>query len=882
MQSPLRCGLSFTDTSDTFPARSFQGWNPSRHREAFPMQSKPSFSRSQTAAAASSRLDAYWFWGPIPDEETMREQLADFRAKGFTRIYIQARFALALEDYLSPQWLSAYRKAVDIMAELGLQAGLYDDYAFTSGQAGGRTVEGADHLRETHLFWAGSTCENAEIGNVRATLGAALGPAVRNWIYEGGVPLLGDWDLVAATLFQDGRPPLDVTQDVVLVEAGETKACFRLKRPLPQGARWTVFASARITTSRIINYLLPEAGDRFVARGLAPYAEALGAHMGTTLDCLFYDQPAPALYEWDGHYGNLINSLPWSAGLAASISADGPLALQLAALLEDGGEQTGEIRSRLYRKVTQQMQEAFFGPLREFCRSHGIVLTGHEILPHVSSFDLNGGFSSIDPRVALAADFFGTDLWRGETSVDANNLAPQLAPLLGDSIARASGRKGCWTELYLTSERSPRRASGQWELTPDALRRQLLRLHLLGASRIVLHALYASAGEASEELMTNMRFDFPPGYNLQPWWPVFEELSQETAALADFLEAAPPPPQIALFYPYETALREGPRHEHAMAFGAWFEALLNAGHRPLICDEAGLASLLETGSLYGSRIVALAFPGKVEFHDKGLKVRIEASGLPVHLSVPDDVPAVFGADIPEVLSEDGVRCVLAGRDAQGVWSVAVVNESDEFKNAEVRLAAGLRSLDPATVPARQLTIELAPQEMRMLRLEPGNAKADRSTLASSVPALGPRHDILDSGWTLEAGSIRKEISVEEGWQAQGLADWSGTVHYVKDFAVAQADELILELPGVVCVAEVFLDGEARGRRYHAPYRFVLGKVSEGTHDLRISVSNTMANAFYAGTPYAAGLWPDVSGLTAAPVLYRAVKSGTGSLPSLQG
>ncbi|TYC58308.1 carbohydrate-binding protein [Rhodobacterales bacterium] len=837
-------------------------------------------SSSRATAPADTRLDAYWFWGPIPNEETMREQLSAFRAQGFTRIYIQARFALALEDYLSPQWLCAYRTAVDIMADLGLRAGLYDDYAFTSGQAGGRTVEGADHLREIHLFWSRSTGQDVTIANVRATLGAALGPAVRNWIHEGGIPVPGDWHLVAATLFKDGQPPLDITADVVLAEADQTQASFKLKRPLPEGASWTVFASARITTSRIINYLLPEAGARFVDKGLKPYAEALGTHMGTTVDCLFYDQPAPALYEWDGQYGNLINSLPWSDALAASIAGDGPLALQLAALLEDCGEETDAIRSRIYRKLTGQMQEAFFGPLRRFCQRHDIALTGHEILPHISSFDLNGGFSSIDPRVALAADFFGTDLWRDETSVDANNVAAQLAPLLGDSIARASGRKGCWAELYLTSERSPLRASGQWELTPHALRRQLLRLHLLGASRIILHALYASAGEENHELMTNMRFDFPPGYNLQPWWPVFADLSKETAALADFMEA-PPPPQVALFYPYETALRRGPWDDHAEAFGAWCEALLEHGHHPLICDEAGLSSLLEHGRLHGSEIAAIALPGTVDFHDTSLLNRLQASDLPVYVSVPDDLPGLFGPNVPQMPPTEGVRSVLAGRDAEGIWSVVVFNETDEVKQAEVISNGGVRSCEPLTEAAAKLVVELAPQELRMLRLEPAEAQTDCCTLASALPVLGDCHEVLQSDWTLEAGSLGKKISVDRGWQAQGLADWSGTGDYTRDFSLEQATDLILELPGVACAAEVFLDGLSVGRRHHAPYRFELGTVSAGRHELRISVSNTMANAFCAGTPYAGDVWPDVSGLTAAPVLHEGVTPGKEPLPSLQ-
>gem|GEM_PF-5757718 len=58
-------------------------------------------------------------------------------------------------------------------------------------------------------------------------------------------------------------------------------------------------------------------------------------------------------------------------------------------------------------------------------------------------------------------------------------------------------------------------------------------------------------------------------------------------------------------------------------------------------------------------------------------------------------------------------------------------------------------------------------------------------------------------------------------------------------------------------------------------------VSGGRHQLRISVSNTTANAFYAGTPYVCEARPEVSGLTEAPALYRAVRPGAEFLPSSQ-
>ncbi|HBM61954.1 MAG TPA: carbohydrate-binding protein [Citreicella sp.] len=812
---------------------------------------------------SSTRLDAYWFWDHLPHEAELRRQLMQFHAQGFGRIFIQARLSMPRALYLSPAYLATYARAVAIMAELGLTAGIYDDYAWTSGQAGGRSVAGADALREEHLFWAESPGPEAQISGITATLAAALGPAVRHWIHDGGTPGFGAWAVVAAVIWPVSGPPVDVTEAVRLTGTGPAGASFRLTCPLPEGARWTVFARARATRSRLINYLMPEAGARFVEQGLEPYADALGPHLGRTVDCLFFDQPAPGLYDWAERQGNLRNSLPWSDGLARALRRSGSLAPQLAALLRDTGPDTGPIRATVYRTLTQMMTQAFLGPLRAFCDRTGLRLTGHEILPHVASFDLNGGFSAIDPRVALAADFFGIDRWRDETAVDANNLGAQLAPLLGDSVAQAAGRRGAWCELYLTSERSEARAAGQWDLTPEALRGQLIRLHLLGASRIILHALYAGPGDSRASVLDNLRFDFPPGYNLQPWWPVLGAIAEEMAQLAAFVEAATPPARVLLLYPYETALREGPRHGHATAFGAWCRAILSLGHRPLICDEAGLAALVSPGAAVG-----VALPGPVRLAEPQTATRLRDTGLPVWTAPPADLAQILAAAAPVVPEVPGLRALVAGRDAAGDWRVVLVNESAAPLVAEILSRTGLAcgTMDSA---ARRIAVPLDPQELRCLTLTPEPARQDSARLAPTRRAPGPVLQRLEDGWTLHLGNDARPVRVDRGWQAQGAAEVSGIGRYERTLDLAEAADLVLDLPGVACTARVWLDGRDLGQRFAAPFRFNLGRVAAGAHLLRIDVANTMANAFYAGTPFAGSGGPDASGLTQVPLLRRA-------------
>lgn len=780
-------------------------------------------------AMQGGRPGAYWFWATLPDPATMRRQLTDFRAQGFGRIYIQARPAMALEVYLSEAFLAAYRQAVEIMAELGLKAGLYDDYAWTSGQAGGRTVAGADHLRERHLFWASGRGARATIAEITATLGASLGPAIRNWLHEGGTPVFAEWQIEAAVLWQDGACQ-DITPEVRLVETGPLGAVAEV-RDLPAEAEWTVFVSARASNSRIINYLLPEAGARFVSQGLEPFARALSGLMPQVLDSLFFDQPAPCLYRWQGGGGNLMNSLLWSEALRAGIAARGCVALQLAALLRETDADTAATRSFVYRLYTGLIERAFFAPLRDFCDRHGLALTGHEILPHVASFALNGGFTSIDPRVALAVDFFGLDRWRDVTAVDANNLDAQLAPLLGAGIARAAGRKTCLAELYITSLRSETRAAGQWEMTPAELRAQMIRLHMLGAGQVILHALYADDGDGRTAPLETLRFDFAPGFNFQPWWPVMRQISDEIAALAGFIDGAAPGREVAILYPLETALTEGPRHRHATEFGAWCEAILAHGHRPLIVDEAGL-SRLEPG-----RIAALVLPGVTRL--EGAAVTQALPGVPRWQRLEE--MDLSGLAAPTVAPQPGLRALVLGRDAAGLWRLVLFNEGE----VALQTSLGLR---------------LAPQELRCLTLPPGAERVEEPEVSPAEVLL------LDTGWTLQTRGEARPIRVDQGWQAQGDAEFSGIGLYETRFTLKRAAEVVLELPGLASAAWVSLEGRACGEIWHAPFRLALGPLAAGPHHLRLEVANTAANRYYAGTDYAGAGWPDLSGLTAPPRL----------------
>lgn len=866
------------------------------------------------------RPSAYWFWHSMPDEATCRAQLTDFCDQGFGTILVQARLAFPREHYLSDTYLAAYRRAVEIAGELGLKVGIYDDYNWISGHAGGRTVEGRDDLRERHLFWCTTSQASGKISGIHPPFVNSMGPEILGWQYEGGEVLWCDWSIEAALLHPSGAmgnvdEAIDITGRVRITEADEQSCGFAFDGDVPAGNAITVFLSARSATSRLINYLLPEAAERFIEVGLEPYRRALDGLMPDPLGFVFYDQPAAGLYRWDQLAGNLGNSLLFAETLAeAAVAKTGAaFAHVLLSLLRDVGPQTPRLRAQFYDTYSQLMNTSFFGTLRRWADDCGIALTGHEILPHVSAWSLNGGFTSIDPRVAPATDFFGIDGFRHETAVDANNFVTQLSPKIGDSVARAHGRSRCAVETYATAIRTPVRAAGQWELTLETMRAQAIRLYCLGARQFLWHGVYQTDGRDGDATpFVNPRFDFGPGINFEPWWPYHHLFAEETARISAFIEPAIPHTRVAILYPLHTAWAEGPRHSHAAHFGAWCEDLQALGCDYMVVSEEQLSGASIDGariSMSGLTFDTVVMPSVTvletsaplrilaDFKAAGGLLWMSGDGLQAICdgSLFGTAPAgtVFLQNIPtrpeiaELVTElplagpqftvpDGsILWRWIGLDGDGWWRIVIFNDGPQGLEVGISLGEAFvcedwQPADGTVVPsgtAGRLTLVLDPHEVRCLRLREV-ASSEKGLHIRGLEQTDPLDTMtLEDGWSfaLEESQAFAPISVNAGWEAQGYSAFSGTGLYRCSITIGSDGDWALDLGEVHTAVTVRLDGQEIGRRAWRPYRFLLGHLSQGRYDLELAVSNTAANRYYADTPYQGDML-DKSGLVTPPRL----------------
>lgn len=539
---------------------------------------------------------AYWFWHRLPTDAEVREQISQMEEGGIRSFQIQARLSYPIEGYLEPEYLAMCRVAVEEAALRHMTVGIYDDYNWQSGQAGGRTVHGADHLRERHIFWSRSAPTRG--GTVTTIVdgiessAASLGPAGMDWQYDGATMSWCDWELLDVVGYPTSGvrsldQVLDLTAPSQLIVLPTGSGCS-VSTVVPDGTHDTVvvaFVGARCATSRVPNYLLKETAVRFLEVGYEPFFEAVGDHFGSTVKYFFFDQPHATFYDWAQRDGNLHSSVPYAEGLRQHIetSTGRPFAQVLLSLLDDVGDTTATVRLGFYDAYSALVLRNFLGTLADWCTDHHVALSGHEVLGHVGSWSPSRAFASWDLRVNFGLDYFGVDAYRGITGVDAQDCVPQLSTKMGDSVARSNGRSGCIVEQYMG-----RRATG-WGLSLEDLRAQAFRLQILGARQFLYHGFYQTDGyDGDPSLFTNPRFDFPPGINFEPWWPFHREFADEAARLSVFLDGAPPVCDVAVLYPRRTAWMEGVENSYSAHVEFWSSYLASRGFGYHFVDERDL------------------------------------------------------------------------------------------------------------------------------------------------------------------------------------------------------------------------------------------------------------------------------------------------------
>ena len=346
---------------------------PGCNQKAIDPSSTVHFNRSMSAAEKEFKNPSLkyksrplWFWNAPLSKAQTRKVITQAKEKGYCSLGILPSHGMSPE-YMSDGFLEQYKYALDVAAELGMKMCLYDEFYFPSGYAGGHLVKKypeavSKRLDKLEYSFKGPGLFNRKVteDNIMGIVAMEssslqridLSSKIKDGVVNAGLPA-GDWKVMV----------------------------FHLKPDIA-------------TQRHHVDYLDPEAVEKFIELTYEKFYAAFPQHFGTTIDSAFYDEPCLRWVEggrtWTGSYNRKFKQKHGFSPVK-----------YYPALWYDIGEETAAARNLLFGFRAELFASGFAGTINRWCKDHNIELTGHvdqeEVLNPVSvSGDLIKAFKYQD------------------------------------------------------------------------------------------------------------------------------------------------------------------------------------------------------------------------------------------------------------------------------------------------------------------------------------------------------------------------------------------------------------------------------------------------------------------------------------------------------
>ncbi len=849
---------------------------------------------------AAYRPMMFWLWNGDITPEGIEEQIADFAAKGCGGFFIHPmgeNFRLRdfvrgmTPPYLSDEYFTLVRHAVETAQRHGLYAWLYDEGGWPSGTAQGRVTEGHPELRGKRLH----------ARRVRAL----------------DMPQLPEGAVAAV-----GIPDIGVPEPVDL-------------RELAQGL-WPYDELVVFTVEPDgypVDILNPEAVARFIEVTHERYAATVGEFFGDTVPGMFTDETSLG-----GRLGG--DAAPWFGGmlelLTEQMGRDARTYLPLLFAPEHIGvdivqrysnHERVAARCEYYDLLTRRFGEAYWRQLSDWCADHGLVHTGHvggeDNLPDNLSF--GHFFRTAGALHAPGVDVIWRQLFPGQEVFPFPRLASS-ALKQGVPPPSPAGKDSPWANAVLTETNAVygfglHYGQARWLL--DIQTQHGVNLYAPMAS------YYTTSGGRLYGTMSHCG----PG---NPLWPYYRPFADYVGRLCLLARQTQEPARVAVYYPVE-ALWTVDGAAEAWESLKHIAAVLGELHIPFDFVDADLlrSCVAEVGGglcreiSYELFIIPSVVTMPAGVLDTLSALREAAAGVvvldhwPLQPSEMDGV-AGFEAAIAH-LAEAGTTPIAPGRLAAALTAMA--STEFELPQPQPELAISMRSgeagrfcfltnngprtveaplvFNPATraaaevwdlrdgevIPlpwkaglhAEQLQPLLPPWSSLILSLRLLDPGASLPTEAWSEEAMAlerwlsdPAHrphalppaDVVAEFEAADRAQVLRQYTIVDGdvrlvepddlprvyeEQPAPLWDWadwpmpgfSGEVRY--EFELVVADELVhlpllLDLGQVFWTVRVELNDEVLADMLWAPYVLdITGRLQAGANRLCLTVANTLAN-----------------------------------------
>ncbi len=449
----------------------------------------------------------FWFWNGPLDPETMRRQVRMMADKGVHAALPHPRFGMDRRLYLEEPFWRAMDATLDEAQKVGSLIWLYDEYNWPSGGAGGRVTDGHPEFYPRGLDYTFVNCDGPRDFTISKP--AASEPVMERFEKivaafigtEGGAIPRAPWGQIDPG-GQSVTGPVPGGPHRILVFF---QCLGRNPSPLDDGS------------NSMIDYLRPEPTRRFLELTHEAYARRYGRLFGRQIPAIFYDEPstmAPAPFPWTFGFDQVVRERRGFDLLA-----------KLPALLDDTYPDAGSIRAAYWQTVSERFNECFFDQIEQWCRRHGLALTGHCYEENIASYTNSPQLMKQLRRV----DWPGFDALGTRARPAATKIAISVAHLEDreEIICEALG------------------LAGGWNCTLDMLRGGYNQIACLGATTFIPHAFF--------QTVENPRVECPPSFFFQnPYWKYYDRLSGLTDRLSLFNRIGRHVAPALVYYPIES------------------------------------------------------------------------------------------------------------------------------------------------------------------------------------------------------------------------------------------------------------------------------------------------------------------------------------------
>ncbi|MCL2068917.1 MAG: hypothetical protein FWH00_03370, partial [Oscillospiraceae bacterium] len=569
---------------------------------------------------AENRARPFWFFNGDMERAEVKRQILEMKDKGLGGFFLCARQGLRI-PYLSDEWFSLCRYAIDAARENGLEVWLYDEYPYPSGMSGGEVIIQHPEAKQAELVFTdhqGSGSISLSLGKVKLLSAMAYPVTGGKTEWQSGVDITGSIGVLQSR---------QIYQRAMLANAAHNNKRYFTYGPVKElrwespAGNWRVIVAAEreIEDFKYYGNFLdpanPAAVQAFIDTTYEACKNALGGDFGGTVKGMFGDETG------------YLADYPWSGMLPAYYAGrfGKTLGGDIAALLDNSYPKAGMIRYRYFQCLHEMLRDNYHKRLAEWCEANNILY-----VTEIPSLRMSNQRYSHVPGGDPHHDKLGFPL---EEAIERDFAAFRSNSKVISALARQFNRRDSLIECF---------HSIGWSMTLQDAKWQIDRMSLMGNSMHNFHAYFYTLDGITKH-------DAPPSQFLQnPYWAYYKHFADYCARSSRYITETDSSARAAVLHPATS----------------WWTCIINPMHRMSYKgadkDEKILADRLIQD--YKDVCKALFF-GQVDYDDLDPEVlalaRVEGGVISVGRASYDTVA------VPSIKNMEGYALRLLRKFADG-------------------------------------------------------------------------------------------------------------------------------------------------------------------------------------------------------------------------